>query len=278
MLKRAYMEITNICNLACSFCPGTRRPGRVMSAEEFRLLAGKLRGRVKYLYLHVMGEPLLHPELGEILAAAGDMGFKVCITTNGTLLSRQEQTLLTSPALHKVSVSLHAMEGNGAGEMTEYLESCWRFACAAAARGVVCALRLWNIGGAEARNGEILDFLTGRIGLAPLDCPQPRPGNWKLGERIYLERAEKFDWPDLSAPRRDTHFCLGLREQIAVLVDGTVVPCCLDHEGDIPLGDLFRQELDDILNGPRAKALYDGFTRGCPSEELCRRCGFATRF
>ena len=278
MLKRAYIEITNICNLACSFCPGTKRPGKMMTAAEFRLLAEKLRGRVKYLYLHVMGEPLLHPELGEILAVAGELGFKVCITTNGVLASERSGQLLAAPALHKVSVSLHSMEGNGAGDMTAYLEQVWAFALRAAERGVICALRLWNIGGADRRNGEVLAFLKDRLGEDPLAMPQPRAGNWKLMERLYLEQAERFDWPDLSAPEQDTRFCLGMREQVAVLVDGTVAPCCLDHEGDIPLGNLFAQGLEEILSGQRARALYDGFSRGKPSEELCRRCGFATRF
>ena len=278
MLKRAYIEITNICNLACSFCPGTKREGRMMSAAEFRRLGEKLRGHVKYIYLHVMGEPLLHPELEDILAAAGEMGFKVCITTNGTLVEKRAEELFGAPALHKVSVSLHSMEGNGAEDLTDYLTKVWDFAAAAAEQGIICALRLWNIGGEDKRNGEILTFLREKLGEDPLAMPQPRIGNWKLMDRLYLEQAERFEWPDMNAPEQDTHFCLGMREQVAVLVDGTVVPCCLDHEGDIPLGNLFEQDLDAILSGERAKALYDGFSCGRPSEELCRRCGFATRF
>ena len=278
MLKRAYIEITNICNLRCSFCPGTRRPPRTMTAEEFRRLAEKLRGHVGYLYLHVMGEPLLHPQLDELLGIAGKRGFRVCLTTNGTLLERRGAALLASPALHKVSVSLHSMEGNGAGDLTKYLSSVWDFALRASAAGVICALRLWNIGGADRRNEEILAFFADRLGAHPLSLPQPRAGSWRLEERLYLERAEKFDWPDLDAAETGARFCLGLRDQVAVLVDGTVTPCCLDHEGDIPLGNLFRQELADILAGSRAAALYEGFSQGKPSEALCRRCGFARRF
>ena len=78
--------------------------------------------------------------------------------------------------------------------------------------------------------------------------------------------------------KKFSRFCLGLREQAAVLCDGTVVPCCLDHEGDIPLGNLLEQSLEEILSAPRAAALLRGFSDGKPSEELCRRCGFATRF
>ena len=249
-----------------------------MTAEEFRLLTEKLRGHVKYLYLHVMGEPLLHPDLGELLSISGEQGFRVCLTTNGTLLGRKKDLLLGAPCLHKTSVSLHSMEGNGAGPLEGYLSDVWDFAQTASEKGIICALRLWNIGGAEARNGEILDFFAGKLGVHPLDLPQPRAGSWRMGEGLYLEQAEKFDWPDLDAPEAEVRFCLALRDQAAVLCDGTMVPCCLDHEGDIPLGNLFRQELEEILAGPRARALYDGFSMGKPPEALCRRCGFATRF
>lgn len=278
MLKRAYIEITNICNLRCDFCPGTRRQARSMNVAEFTSVAQKLRGTVKYLYLHVMGEPLLHENLTDFLDIAGNLGFRVCLTTNGTLLGRRGEALLSHSALHKVSVSLHSMEGNGVDDLRAYLRDAWAFSEQAAASGVIVALRLWNIGGKDARNEEILSFLEQQLGQHPLDMPQPRGGNWKLREKIYLEQAERFEWPDLSAAEENVRFCLGLREQIAVLCDGTVVPCCLDHEGDIPLGNLFTQELSDILNSQRAKALYDGFSCGRPSEELCRRCGYATRF
>ena len=278
MLKRAYIEITNVCNLRCSFCPGTGREKDFMPPERFRLLAEKLRGHVKYLYLHVMGEPMLHPRLGELLAIAADLDFRTCLTTNGMLLGERGDAVLAARGVHKVSVSLHSAEGNGMGELTEYLSSVWDFSRQASEAGVICALRLWNLGGAEARNREILTFLEEHLGAWPLELPQPRRGSWKLRERLYLEQAERFDWPDMEAAETGTRFCLGLREQIAVLCDGTAVPCCLDHEGDVPLGNLLEQSLEEILAGPRARELVRGFSEGRPSEELCRRCGFATRF
>ena len=278
MLKRAYVEITNVCNLHCDFCPGTGRAKRFLPPEEFRLLAEKLRRHVSYLYLHVMGEPLLHPQLAELLQIAAELGIKICITTNGTLLGEKAPLLLAAPALYKLSVSLHSAEGNGMGDLTGYLADVWDYAEKASQKGTICALRLWNTGGADARNGEILGFLESKLGAPPLSMPQPRTGSWRLGERLYLEQAERFDWPDLSAPETDVRFCLGLRDQAAVLADGTVVPCCLDHEGDVPLGNLLEQELDEILGSPRARAVYQGFSQGKPAEPLCRRCGFARRF
>ncbi len=278
MFKRAYVEITNICNLRCAFCPGTKRPERFMPPEEFRILARRLRPHTGFLYLHVMGEPLLHPQLGELLEIGAAEGFRICLTTNGILLEQRHQLLLSAPALHKLSVSLHSMEGNNAGALDGYLTGVWESVQALSRAGIICALRLWNIGGQETRNGEILSFLGDRLGTHPLDLPQLRRGSWKLGQRLYLEQAEKFDWPELEGPERTAGFCLGLRDQVAVLVDGTVTPCCLDHEGDIPLGNLLAEELDGILSSPRARAVCDGFSQRRPSEELCRRCGFAERF
>ena len=277
MFSRLYLEITTCCNRACSFCPGTARPAAFVTPETFRTLAAKLRPYGQYLYLHVMGEPLSHPQLAELLALAAARERKVCITTNGTLLARQTETLLAAPTLHKVSVSLHSFEGNDGAQERErqYLEEVWSFAARAAAQGVIVAWRLWNESGAETRNGAIEAFLHEKC---PGEWPEPRGGSFRLRDNLYLERAKKFDWPDLSAQERGTQFCYGLRDQLGVLADGTAVPCCLDHEGDIALGNLFTQPLSEILQSERACALREGFSRRRPSEELCRRCGFAARF
>lgn len=279
-LKKAYLEITDLCNLSCAFCPGTRREKGFLSPEGFRLLAGKLRPHTDYLYLHLMGEPLLHPQLGEILDHAGELGFRVMITTNGTLLREQGALLTTSPAVERVSVSLQSFEGSGGTDPGDYVRTCAGFAKAASAAGKKCALRLWNLDGADTQganrlNGAILDILEAEF-------PQPWKEGWQgttLAPNVFLEWGERFDWPDLSAPDGDRpSFCYGLRDQIGVLWDGTVVPCCLDHEGDIPLGDLYAQTLEEILDSPRARWIYDGFSQKQAREELCRRCGFARRF
>ena len=280
-LKKAYLEITNVCNLSCSFCPGTRRPTGFLSPAGFRKLAGKLRPHVKYLYLHLMGEPLLHPHLEELLSIAEELEFKVIITTNGTLLPRQEALLCASLAIHKVSISLHSFEANETDHsFADYLTGCCDFARSASAAGKHCALRLWNLDGettkgANSQNRHILDHLKK---VFPEPWQDNRNGS-TLVPRVYLEWGEKFDWPDLDASQSgSTGFCYGLRDQVGVLWDGTVVPCCLDHEGDIPLGNLYTQTLEEILDTPRARAIYDGFTRRRPVEPLCQRCGYIRRF
>ena len=278
MLKRVYLEITNVCNLSCSFCPGTKRKKHFLTADEFAFLADRLTGHTEYLYLHVMGEPLLHPQLAEILHIAAGLGFKICLTTNGTLLQKALPVLLQAEKLHKISVSLHSFEGNEGGDLEEYVAQCARACAALAERGVICAFRLWNEGGKNEKNGEIFALLSQEFEKNVADIPLDVRGNRKLGQRLYLESAEKFDWPDMAAEEGGVEFCLGLRQQAAVLCDGTVVPCCLDGEGHIALGNLFTQPFDQILDSPRARAMVEGFSRRRPTEELCRRCGYARRF
>lgn len=273
--RKAYIEISNLCNLSCSFCPGTRRPGRRMDKEEFRSLMPKLRPYTDFLYFHLMGEPLCHPLLADFLEIAEQYGFRVILTTNGTLLKRVQDLLLSAPALHKVNISLHAFEANDLAVPFEaYLEDCFAFGRAAEGRKIV-VYRLWNHGGADALNQQILQQLERHF---PHPWQQERMGS-RLGDKVYLEYGDKFDWPDLSAPESDGPlFCYGLRDQIGVLCDGTVVPCCLDHEGDIALGNLYEEDLENILNTPRAQAIYHGFSGREAVEPLCRRCGYARRF
>jgi pyruvate-formate lyase-activating enzyme len=159
MLKKVYLEITNVCNLACAFCPGTKREKRFLSEAEFNTLTDALRGRAPYLYFHLMGEPLLHPLLDRFLTIAGEKGFRVILTTNGTLLAKRADELLAAPALHKINLSLQSFEANAGGELESYVNQCAAFAAAAAAAGKLCELRLWNHGGWESLNDQILALL-----------------------------------------------------------------------------------------------------------------------
>ena len=273
--NKIYLEISNVCNLSCAFCPGTKREKHIMTIDEFSALMPRLRPWADYLYFHLMGEPLLHPHLAKFLKIAGEFGFKVILTTNGTLLQKQQEVLLKAPALHKVNISLHAFEANDlAVPFADYLRDCFAFGKAMEGKKLV-VYRLWNNGGADELNQQILTTMKQYFSEEWTDNRQGK----RIGQRIFLEYGDKFDWPDLNAPEgSDRVFCYGLRDQIGVLCDGTVVPCCLDHEGDLALGNLHETTLDAILETERAKAIYEGFQKGKAAEALCRRCGYATRF
>lgn len=271
------MEITNACNLDCSFCHKTARAKKLMTKEEFDILLGKIEGRARVLFFHLMGEPTLHPLLPYFIEAARNKGFLPAVTTNGSLLADRGEAILAARP-YKISISLHAPEANPAFCADGYLDTCIGFAKKAAERGCIVALRLWNLG-SGADNTEILD-----------DLRTAFEGEWRdlrggssqrLCERVFLEWGERFAWPDPSLAQCEPDadlFCYGLRDQIGILTDGTVVPCCLDADANLALGNLFSSELDEILSSARAKAIYDGFTRRCAVEALCRTCGYARRF
>ena len=273
--RKVYLEISNLCNLKCAFCPGTKRTPHAMTEEEFSALLPKLEPYTDFLYFHLMGEPLCHPKLERFLALAGDFGFKVILTTNGTLLQKRQEVLLAAPGLHKLNISLHAFEANDLSvPFEDYLRGCFAFGKAAEGKKIV-VYRLWNHGGADERNAEILSAMER---FFPKPWAEDRRGV-RIGEKIFLEYGDKFDWPDLSAEDGGDHvFCYGLRDQIGVLCDGTVVPCCLDHEGDLALGNLHHQTLEEILESPRTQAIIEGFRNKKAAEELCRKCGYARRF
>ena len=274
MYSRVYVEITNLCNRSCSFCPGTVRPGRQMSLEEFRTVAEKLQGVTKYLYYHLMGEPLTHPKLPDMIRCATGLGFKSAITTNGTLLPQRGQALLDA-GVYKVNVSVHSFEEGSTEDYANYIYGCMDFADKASRAGVIVVLRLWNQGYDAGRNIDTQAMLRRRF-------PQP----WKedsratrIQDQLYLEFGERFDWPDMEAQDMGQQvFCYGLRDHFGILCDGRIVPCCLDREGAITLGNIFTDDVTQVLQSPRAKAIVDGFSQRKAPEELCRKCGYARRF
>lgn len=277
MPNKAFLEITNACNLSCSFCHGTKRPLRYMSTAEFTRAAGELRSFAEYLYFHVMGEPLLHPDLEEFLHIAHALGFRVILTTNGTLLRKKADILLRAPSLFKVSISLHSFEANeNRGNFDSYLTECFDFCENSAAKGIISVMRLWNIGGENMMNQQILRQMHEFFDGGTANVWKPIYSGYKIKEKIFLEWGERFDWPDTEADYcGDSHSCYGLRDQIGVLSDGTVVPCCLDADGAIALGNIFTTPLREILTSKRAAALKKSFETRCIREPLCQRCGYA---
>ncbi len=274
MYSRVYVEITNICNMRCSFCHGHGREPRRMGREEFARILEQLQGRTGYIYYHLMGEPLTHPLLPEFLRMAGEAGFRSVLTTNGTLLHSRGPALLEA-GLHKVSISLHSFEAGSRDAFEDYIGKCAEFADLAWRAGTLVSFRLWNQGHDGGRNSQILELLKKAL-----------PGDWaensrglRIRDRLFLEWGQRFIWPDRDAPDQGAQvFCYGLRDHFGILCDGTVVPCCLDSDGVIALGNVYREDLGAILSSPRARAMVEGFSCRRTPEALCRRCDYARRF
>lgn len=272
---KVYIEISNICNLKCSFCPGTTRNPKQMDVEEFKIVLEKIKNYTDYIYFHLLGEPLCHPDLEKFLKIAEDMNFKVIITTNGTLLSQCKDILLHSNSHYKTVISLHSFEANDNKISFEnYLTDCFEYAKNAENKKIV-VLRLWNNGGKDSLNDEILNKLEEYF---PKPWTQERNGI-RIGQKIYIQYGDKFDWPTLeNNDINENVFCYGLRDQIGILADGTVVPCCLDNNGEINLGNIFEKDLGEIINSQKSQSIYNGFSNRNACEELCKRCSFVRKF
>ena len=258
-----------------------------MTAEEFDLLTDKMRGKACFLYFHLMGEPTLHPLLPQFVSKARQKGFKTVLTSNGTLLHRCRELLTALP--HKIQLSLHSHESNAKGNLEGYMGEVMDFSMKAAQAGTCMVLRLWNQGGREQENEHVMQLMAQHV-------PQPwkvRPDGYQLSDNLYLEFDRKFEWPDAektketnitkeregASPenketnnRKEQLFCKALKKQIGILADGSVVPCCLDHNGDVILGNLLNQSLEEILASPRACAMTEAFSHHTASEQLCLTC------
>ena len=285
--KKVYIEITSVCNLACSFCPPTQRAKGLIKVEQFEKILDQIRPHTKYIYLHVKGEPLLHPRIDQLLDAAHERGFKVNITTNGTLIKKQREKLLGKPALRQMNFSLHSFDGHEGSENREkYLGDILEFVRDAQEHNVIFSYRLWNLQRDDQtdvdrrKNAETLDILEQEYNLPFKIEERVEPGKGvKIAPNVYLNQDHEFKWPSLLEPEyTGKGFCHALRSQAAILVDGTVVPCCLDGEGVINLGNVNEQSFSDIVESERANNLVDGFSRREAVEELCRKCGYRQKF
>jgi len=262
-LQKIYLEITNTCNLSCPFCPPHSREGIVMATARFTEILDKIQGKAKVLYFHVKGEPLLHPELSVFLDIAASNGFPVRLTTNGTLLSEWESRLKGKKNLDRLNISLHSLaqyqdarREKIAQEILAAAESL-RVANRAVNPRFLVSLRLWTKD-RPMETEKIASIIENHFQLeAGSVCSQLKNKNGMIiREGMAIHSAETFVWPSLGGTDFGPEgFCHGLRDQAGILADGTVVPCCLDGDGDIALGNILTGDWDEIMEGPRARAL-----------------------
>jgi len=284
--KRIYIEITNCCNLSCSFCPATKRDQAFMSLDSFEEVLKKLQGHGDHVYLHIKGEPMMHPEFEGILNLCGAYKVKVNLTTNGTLLKKHKDVVEKSKALRQVSVSLQSQENLDNGEaFTTYMTTILDIIQSNVKKtDQIYELRLWNyedtIGSDVIKNTTALSMIMDRFKVSA-DLVNAIPGGKgsKLVPQVYLSKALEFQWPTMEIdPISTTGTCYGLRQQVGILVNGDVVPCCLDGEGVMTLGNIFDNDFESIVTGDRGRAIRQGFENRKLVEPLCQRCGYRTRF
>lgn len=269
--KKIYIEITNRCNLSCSFCSKVEKPLRNMTIEEFKLVISKIKDKTDTIYLHVKGEPLIHPNLVDFLDIAEENNLKVNITTNGTLFPQLVDKIKDKKSLTKINFSLHS-ENN----YPNYLENIFK---SVDKINKTIIYRLWTLkdGSLDEKSTSTVDKIAEYYNLSPDIVDKIKnEKNIKIKDTTYVDKDNEFDWPSITN-HNSCGFCYALKTHIAILVDGTVVPCCLDSNGIINLGNIYNDEIDDIINSERYKRLQKSFQDRKPSEKLCQSCTYKER-
>ena len=277
MFKKIYIEITNTCNLNCKFCPDTIRKKQFMNIENFEKVIKKIHNHTKLVILHVKGEPLLHSNLEQILNILEKYNLKTNITTNGTLIKKNIETIKKSKSIRQINFSIHSMEQNE-NLSSQYLDDI--FESAEQIKNIIVSYRLWNLKSIKENdiNNSIIKSIEEYYNIKNLKQQLLENEFIKLKENVFINQDTEFDWPDINKkPILEKGRCLALKEQLAILVDGTVVPCCLDNNGDIPLGNIFKETLEDILKKQNSINIKKNFENGVITCNLCKTCGFLKR-
>lgn len=262
MYKKIYLEITNNCNLDCSFCIGNKRSKKFISIEEFNILLDKLEGYTQYLYFHVMGEPLLHPKINELIELSSKRYF-VNITSNGYLIKRIED----NKNIRQINLSLHSYDEKYKKSFDDYINDIFSSVDKLVENNTYIKYRVWV--NSEYKE-KILSKLNEKYNVVIGDNK-----SLKLADNIYYEVEEEFIWPSMDNDYyTEDGSCRGLRDHIGILVDGTIIPCCLDSAGIINLGNIYKQDLNDIISSDLVKEMKQGFLDNKKIHELCRKCNF----
>lgn len=283
--KKIYVEITNICNLKCSFCPDGKRKKESICVEDFEYIAKQICEYTNLIALHVKGEPLIHPNLKEILQICEKYNLKVNITTNATLLKENLDILLDSKAVRQLNLSLHSITKNENTEkynFEDYIETVLKISKIILKNSeIIISYRLWNLENLQENdeNSKILEKLEEVFEFKNLKEIAKKEKFVKLSENAFLNQDFEFTWPNIDGEIiSEVGKCWGLRNQVAILVNGDVVPCCLDQDGEINLGNIFNQNFNTIINSELSKKIVQGFENNKLIHNLCKKCGFRTKF
>ena len=277
MFKKIYIEITNICNLNCKFCLETNRKKEYISVENFEKIIKKIHKYTNLVFLHVKGEPLLHGDLEQILKILEKYNLKTNITTNGILINENLDIIKNYKVVRQINFSIHSlMQNENLNE--KYLKNI--FESARELENIIISYRLWNLKDIKQNtiNNYIIKEFEEFYKIKDLKNKLMQNDFYKIKDNVFINQDIEFTWPDINKePIIEKGKCLALKDQIAILVDGTVVPCCLDNNGDIKLGNILEEDFEDILNNPKSIEIKKNFENSIITCKLCKTCGFLKR-
>lgn len=261
--KKIYIEITNACNLSCTFCIKNKRHIKYLNMDEFKIVLEKIKPYTDYLYFHVLGEPLMHPLINELINEASG-NFNVQITTNGYLIDK----IKDNSNIRQVNISLHSFDNKYNISLDDYMNNILNTVDSLIYKNTYITLRLWVNNDNQDRMIKIInEHYNCNVDLIS--------DSFKINKYLYIKKFKKFIWPDLDNDYyEESGTCYAIRDHIGILVDGTIIPCCLDSKGIINLGNIYDENLNDILKSERINVMLKGFCEHKKKEDLCKHCNF----
>jgi len=283
---RIYIELTNVCGLSCSFCPTKNLPSKQMDLEFFESVISQAKAYTKEIACHVVGDPMTLSNLSDYLDIIHRHGLRAMLTTSGYFLKKQSYMTLFHPSVKQINISLNAFNKNDTRlTFEQYITPVLALCEEKQKQGkeLFINLRVWNLDemmSERSFNETLFERLSKafKVSLSLDDIYLERPKSIRLASKVLLHFDEYFEWPSLKNQVYGDGTCQGLQSHIAVLASGKVVPCCLDCDGVIVLGDLHENTLESILKGRRAQEMLTGFKSGKAVEELCQKCSYKERF
>ena len=270
--NKIYIEITNFCNLNCSFCSKDNRIKKEVTINEFEIILKKIQGYTKNIYLHVKGEPLLHSKLNEILLLTKKYNFNVRITTNGTLLKEKVKILNNFDNIKQINISLHSEN-----KKNKYFENIFN-TCELLSNKVPIIYRIWTLDNYKLNKLStiIVDKIIKYYNLDNNFYNKVlNENNIKIKNNIYLDKDNLFIWPNnINDSKLEKGTCLATRNHIAILSNGDVVPCCLDSNAILKIGNILKDDMKDILNNDLFIKINKGFKDNKLYANICRNCSF----
>lgn len=283
---RIYIELTNVCGLSCSFCPTKELPSKEMDLYFFESIVMQAKAYTNEIACHVVGDPLTQSNLHAYLDILHKHGLKAMLTTSGYFLKKHSYDTLFHPCVKQINISLNSFNKNDTSlTFEQYINPVLALCEAKLERKeeLFINLRVWNLDEMMSErtfNETLFEKLSSTFDtkLSLNSIYKERPKSIRLAYKVLVHFDNYFEWPSLNNKVYGDGTCQGLQSHVAILASGKVVPCCLDCDGIIELGDLHKDTLDEVLTSKRAVNMLEGFKEGKATEELCQKCSYKDRF
>ena len=272
MFKRVYLESTNSCNLNCAFCEAVKKHD-FMDINDIKSRLDEIKEVTNYVYLHVLGEPLLHPFFDEILSYTDKLGLNVQLVTNGTLLYKYPN-LLDHKSLRKCSISIHSIDNLNISD--DYFKTIDRLIDIVKDKEKqFLELRFYDEEHLAHNSKRYYEELKKRYPLENTTKKQ----SYRIAKNVYIYTQVLFHWPDINDPIiNDKGKCHGAIDMLGILANGDVIICCLDAAGHTKVGNLKKDSLKEILNSNPYLNIRNEMLKQHLVCDLCQRCTYRLRF